>query len=140
MRGKVVKALSPLDAVAIENSAGLGTPDVNYVEGWIELKWLRRWPARADTVVQIDHYKREQRIFALRRRRAGGNCWLLLQVRQQWLLFDGVVAARLIGKATAKQLHDEAHKVWPRGLDKKELIECVSQNQKPYILNAADWA
>lgn len=139
MRPRVIKALRPLNAIAVENSVLAGTPDVNFVEGWIELKWLRTWPARQDTIVRIDHYTPQQKIFAVKRRRAGGNCWMLLQVREQWLLFDGAVAAMVFNKKTAKEMFDAAHKVWPDGLNEKELLECVSQTQKPFTFNAADW-
>lgn len=138
-RSTVVKALKKLDAVAVENPAYPGTPDVNYIEGWIELKWLRAWPARQDTIVTLKHYTKQQRIFAVRRRRAGGNCWLLLQVRNQWLLLDGAVAAIKLNKSTAKELHDAAHIVWPDGLKKEELLCCLRQNQKPYTFNAEDF-
>lgn len=138
-RARIIKALKPLHAISVENSVGPGTPDVNYIEGWIELKWMRSWPARPNTLVKIPHYNKEQRLFAVNRRRRGGTCWLLLQVRDQWLLFDGAVAAVVINRATAKQLHDAAHRVWPQGLDEKELLECVSQMQKPYTFSAADW-
>jgi hypothetical protein len=138
-RSTVVKALKKLDAVAVENPAYPGTPDVNYVEGWIELKWLRAWPARQDTVVTLKHYTNQQKIFAVRRRRAGGNCWLLLQVRNQWLLFDGAVAAIKLNKSTAKELHDAAHTVWPDGLNKEELLCCVSNDMKPYTFSADDF-
>lgn len=138
-RSTVVKALKKLDAVAVENPAYPGTPDVNYIEGWIELKWLRTWPARQDTIVTLKHYTPQQKIFAVRRRRAGGNCWLLLQVRNQWLLFDGAVAAIKLNKSTAKELHDAAHKVWPDGLKKEELLCCVQLDQKPYTFNADDF-
>lgn len=138
MKPRVIKALKKLDAVSVENSVGAGTPDVNYIEGWIELKWLRCWPARENTIVKIEHYKPAQKIFAVRRRKKGGQCWLLLLVRGQWLLFDGAVAALKINKATARELFECAHRVWPDGLIDEELRECISQIQKPYLFSAAD--
>lgn len=141
MRPKVIAALRRLHAFAVENeTAGPGTPDVNYIEGWIELKKLHRWPARQDTIVKIEHYSPQQRVFAVKRRRMGGNCWMLLQVANQWLLYDGAVAAVIFNKSTTKEMYEAAHKVWPAGLDKKELLECVSQTQKPFTFTADDLA
>jgi len=139
MRPRVVKALRPLHAVAVENSVGPGTPDINYADGWIELKWLRRWPARQDTVVRIDHYTPQQRVFAVKRRRVDGDCWMLLQVREQWLLFDGAVAAMVFNKATAKELFDAAELVFTNGLKDEELVKCVSQGLSTFTFNAAEW-
>ena len=75
------KALRPLmvglDPVRIENAVEAGTPDVNYVGGWIELKYLPKWPARATTPIKIAHYTKEQRVFAKRRNAAGGRVFFL---------------------------------------------------------------
>lgn len=139
MKPRVVKALKPLHAFCVENRVGAGTPDVNYTEGWIELKWMRSWPKRGTTIVKIEHYTKQQKIFAVKRRRAGGNCWLLLQVKQQWLLFDGAVAAIILNKKTAKELFHHAYKVWPHGLKDQELIECISQTQKAFTFCAEDF-
>ena len=99
LRGNVVAALKPLHAVPVENPVWPGTPDVSYAGGWIELKQVEQWPARAETVLKIDHYTPQQRIFAVKERRAGGACWMLLQVgRRELLLFDGAVAARFLSK------------------------------------------
>lgn len=124
-RGRVVRALRELDAVAVENPARPGTPDVNYIDGWIELKWLRRWPARSETPVAIDHYTKQQRAWARRRIRRGGACWWLLQVGREWLLLDGAVAALHVGEATREELINLADHYWPNGLRDKELVECL---------------
>lgn len=75
-----------------EDALNAGIPDLSYsgggVNGWIELKWLPAWPKRADTIVKIDHYTKEQKHFLLSRGRAGGRCWLLLRVGREHLLFD----------------------------------------------------
>jgi hypothetical protein len=125
MRPRVIHALRRLDAIAVENPACPGTQDVNFAEGWVELKWLREWPKRADTIVEIDHFTPQQRIRQMRRSRAKGNTWLLLQVRQEWLLFDGEVARLHVGKATRAQLIELAHRYWPAGLDDDELEQTV---------------
>lgn len=122
-RSRVVRALRSLDAVAVENPARPGTPDVNYIGGWIELKWLRRWPTRADTLVAIDHYTKQQRAWARRRIRRGGTCWWMLQVGREWLLLDGAVAAAYVGEVNRQQLVDLADRYWPNGLRDAELVE-----------------
>lgn len=105
MRRKVVRALrdADLDAVAVENPAHPGTPDVNYAGGWIELKYLPAWPAKGG-VVRIRHFSKQQRIWLERRRDAGGAAYLLLQVGTDWLLLDGRDAARYVGRVGRKKL------------------------------------
>lgn len=127
MRGRVVRALRSLDAVAVENPAYPGTPDVNYIGGWLELKWLRRWPENADTdPVLIRHFTQQQRVWLSRRCRRGGRAWLLLQVGQEYLLFDGEMAAEVVGRAPRGALLRSACKYWPRGLRSSELVECLT--------------
>lgn len=133
MRPKVLKNLKSLDGIPVENSAKPGTQDVNFVEGWIELKWLRSWPKRADSIVRIPHFTQTQKLRQKFRRAAGGRSWLLLQVRREWLLFDGVVAADNVGKKTRRQLIDLAEVYWHKGFPPtKEFQECILQRQKKY--------
>lgn len=137
-RGRVVEALRSLNAVPVENPVMPGTPDVNYVEGWIELKWLRAWPKSADTVVRVEHFTPQQRIFHLRRRMAGGRSFVLIQCRREWILLDGAVAIFVVGQSTRQQLHDAAVRSWSNGLDRKELIECVSRPVNVFSLSGED--
>jgi len=126
MRSRVVRALRPLDAVAVENPAGPGTPDVNYVEGWLELKWARRWPKRGG-MLEMEHFTPQQRVWLTRRWRAGGNAHLLLQVRREWLLFRGDVAANVVGHADRAMLIAAATAHWQSGLRDQELVECLQK-------------
>ena len=125
MRPKVLKALQPLDAVPIENRVGPGTPDVEFIGGWVELKWLRNWPKGAETPVRLEHFTPQQRLWLRRRVRRGGRTWLLLQCRREWLLFWGPTAAEHLGRATKGELIRWAHRYWPAGLNNKELLECL---------------
>lgn len=134
MRKKVVQLLRSLNAFAVENPALPGTPDVNYVEGWLELKWLRVWPVNASTVVALPHYTAQQRVWHINRRRAGGRSWLLLQCKREWLLLDGAVAALHLGTSTKAQLIQLATKYWSKGIDGEELIACVLQTQSAFSL------
>lgn len=114
MRQRVVRALKGLDAWSVENPCRPGTPDVNYIEGWIELKWLAEWPARDSTVVQLPHFTPQQRLHLARRWEMGGNAYLLLQVSQDWLLFDGKEAARIVGRVPRAELEAAALAQWHR--------------------------
>jgi len=122
LRGKLTSKLKKLDAVSVENPACPGTPDVNYIEGWIELKWLRSWPVRSNTNITIEHYSKEQRLWHRKRGFRKGNCWLLLQCRLEYLLFYADVAAQNIGKCTREQLIDLTVKYWSKGMKWDELI------------------
>jgi len=129
MRMNLVKTLSVLDAVSIENPAGPGTPDVNFIGGWIECKWLRAWPKRPDTPVKLSHpLLPTQKAWLRRRRRRGGAAWVMLQCGREWLLFKGEVAADHLGTATQRELyHLWAHRTW-RILNKCELIQVLTEN------------
>jgi hypothetical protein len=129
MRGRIVKALRELDAVSVENKVYPGTPDVNFAEGWVELKWLRYWPRNAeDSVVQIRHFTPQQRVWLKRRWNRGGQAFLLLQAAQtDWLLFDGLTAAQAVGRANRPELFERALKTW-KTLNEKELKECLTRD------------
>lgn len=114
---------SRLDPVRVENPIHPGTPDVNLCTGlWIELKCIAAWPTRAATRVRIPHYTPQQRVWLYRRWRfAPGSTLLLLEIRAeaQWLLFDGDVAAKVVGRATASAHRTSARAV----LAERELSE-----------------
>lgn len=127
MRSRVARALKRHDPRQVENSVGPGTPDTNFVEGWLELKWVRRAPARAETPVTIHHFTSQQRVWLSRRARAGGNVWLLLQVGQVWLLFHGGLVPSGLGRTmNIAELWDAAHAKWGGGLDDKEFRDIVT--------------
>jgi len=99
--------LAGLDPVRVENPIHPGTPDLNLATGaWIELKAMSAWPRRAAAVLRIPHYTPQQRVWLYRRWHFGGSSWLLLHVREgdAWLLFAGDVAARLVGRASRREL------------------------------------
>jgi hypothetical protein len=127
MRKRVVAALKSLHAVSVENGCGLGTPDVNCVSGWLELKSIEGWPVRPDTPVKIEHLSQDQRVWLLMRRRAGGRAWLLLKVADDWLLFDGadVFDRRFGTEMNRAEVEALASKVWHDGLDDADLLEIM---------------
>lgn len=127
MRQHVIKMLRPLDAVSVENPAYPGTPDVNFVEGWVELKWAKRWPERDDTPLKLEHFTQQQRVWLVRRGAAGGNVWLLLCAGGDWLLFHWSVAAQHVGKANREELLHLASYVWERGINAEGLISALTR-------------
>lgn len=133
MRGHVVKLLvqAGLDAIAVENPVCPGTPDVECLRGWIELKQLSHWP-RTKGAVKIKHFRRGQRLWLRRRWHAGGACWLLLRVRSDWLLFDGNVAASLVGLVPREALFKAARAAWSTKVQMtSELPECLERPVSP---------
>ena len=122
MRRNVTKWLKHWDPYPVENPAWPGTPDVNYLHGWIELKQLPEWPVRTNTPVQVEHFTPQQRIWLKKRCKAGGDAWLLLQVKKEWLLFDGTTAAYVLGKDTTRlQLIASAQRFNDTGMTKERL-------------------
>jgi len=95
----------------VENSCGIGTPDVSgLVAGgptwWLELKYRRRWPVRTDTVVKLDHFTDAQKAWLVRHGKAGGSCGVLLEVAGEYLLFDwrGCVYTGTVPRAVLYEL------------------------------------
>lgn len=125
MRQRVVRGLRSLDAISVENSARAGTPDVNYVEGWIELKQLPRWPREEDAIVLCRHFRVGQRVWIKRRARAGGRVHVLLQVGRDWLLLPGAEAAEELGRVSRARLEEMAVRVWRGKIEMKELKRCL---------------
>lgn len=114
LRASVVDALRELDAIAVENPALPGTPDVNYVEGWLELKCLDAWPLRDATPLRCEHWTPEQRVRHVLRSRSGGATYVLVEVAQthDYLLLEGAIAARILGKANRADLEAVSLALW----------------------------
>lgn len=124
------KMIHPLDPVPIENlltgNTGIGTPDVEFVGGWAELKYLSKWPARDSTLVRIPHYTDEQREWAKRRWAKGEMVWLVLQVRQDWV-FWCQPAAQNVGFLTKDQMRDSAARWFGRLPSTSEVVDLLTR-------------
>ena len=111
MKRRVLEALRPLDGRAIQAKFSTGVPDINFTGGWIELKWLRRWPKNADREpVAIKCFTPAQRAWLSRRTKKGGLAWLFVKVGDDWMLFRGDWAAQNVGLVGRPGLMDGA--VW----------------------------
>ena len=107
LRSKVLEILNraDLDAQPVENVTRVGTPDVECIVGWIELKKTKEWPADPDGIVVLDHdLSKGQRIWLRRRMRKGGRAWVLVQIAQDFVLLFGNDAAQLIGRVPRNEL------------------------------------
>lgn len=99
----------PLHLQRIENTAGVGTPDVNYClagrEGWAELKaWERiRFTGR----FTVPKFRAEQAAWLYARSSAGGRAYLVCRINRDVALFDGRLAPALFDK--------ELHLDWAHG-------------------------
>lgn len=114
---RVRPLLGGWDPVRVENGeVGAGTPDVNCLWGWIELKQVpkSKIPKRTTTVLRIDHFTPQQRAWLARRWDSGGACGLLLLLGDEWLLFDGMTAALTVGKVNTQDTRVAAYRLWPK--------------------------
>jgi hypothetical protein len=120
MRSNVLEALKSLHGIPVENPVLPGTCDVNYVEGWIELKQMPCWNKNKNSDFLIEHFTPQQRIFLHKRWKKGGNVWMLLQVGPEFLLFEGEWASQLLGKCCEVMLRSCAVGQWHNVATMKE--------------------
>lgn len=127
MRKNLVKSMKSLDAVPIEMPMRAGTPDVNFIGGWIECKWLHFWPKSADTrPVRFPHpLTKEQGLWARRRTLAGGISLVVAQVSRQWFFFDGLDIRDHFNKMTRPEMRERAIFYMANGMNKEELLKWI---------------
>ena len=88
----------------VENRVKKDTPDLylaanhegKALRGWVELKVLDRFPARASIPVKINHWTTGQRYWALRHAKHGGITWVVVAVEDvgKVYVFDAVELAQ----------------------------------------------
>lgn len=111
MRRRLVKILREQgrDAYPIENMVGVGTPDVEYVGGWIECKKHKAWPKKDTTPLRLGHpLLPSQKQWIRRRAACGGTVHVLIQVGMDFVLLGPGAALNLLGAATKDELIDAA--------------------------------
>lgn len=122
-----------LDPVRVENPVHPGTPDVNLSSGlWLELKCLLAWPTRPHLQVTIKHFTPQQRVWLYRRwHYAPGSTLLLLHVEEDksWLLFDGDVAAKIVGRKNEADLRRSACAIFVTA-DLEKLPEIIEHTRQ----------
>lgn len=127
MRSRICRILKPLHAIAVEKPIHPGTPDVNFAEGWLELKELDCWPRNPNDVVKIPHFTTQQRLFLTMRNKAGGFADVLLKVKQDWFLLWGIQSADHLGVDWTRQdIEKEALMTWKGKLDEKGFLDVIT--------------
>jgi hypothetical protein len=123
MRRRVVKILKPLHACAVENVACPGYPDIEFVGGHLELKELAAWPKDPDAVVPVPDFTQDQRLWLKTRNEAGGCADILLKVKNDWFLLNGVEATMYLGRTwTREDIETSAWGFWYKKLYEKEFL------------------
>lgn len=117
------------EATRHEDKLQRGIADVSFCldghHGWMELKHLNDWPARASTVVRCPHFTVDQIEFLEAKGRGAGHTWLFMQVGGDHLLFAWN-NIRVIGESTKQGLIDASHSCWiGRRLDYGELLKSL---------------
>lgn len=79
-----------MDLQRHEDYLSAGIPDVSFgvdgVDGWLELKWLPRWPVRPDTLPRFKLTPIQQRWLTRRGERGGGSVFVLAGIGTERIL------------------------------------------------------
>lgn len=112
----------------IENCVGSGVPDTEYcidgAVGKVELKYLKKWPKRDTTLVDIN-LRPAQINFLKDYAKHGGRGFVLLRVSDDWLLFKGDTD---FSPATRSQWIKRALYYDTISPDFNFMIECLQDN------------
>jgi hypothetical protein len=115
-----------------EDRISAGVPDVSYsgwgTGGWLELKVLKRWPARKMTPVKIGLTKEQALWLRQCGKHGNGNCFILLRVgRGDFLLFNWQQALALTEPRLQTDIRQRALRTWKKRVDFNELKKELTQ-------------
>ena len=121
------------EATRHEDKLNRGVCDVSFVawqdgdgrHGWMELKQADMWPCRPTTTVKFPHYTLDQRNFLSRKGKYGGMTFLLVQVDQDFLLFNAR-AAQPVGSLTRDEMFLTCQWFCKGGLDYEGLHRAIN--------------
>ena len=114
------------NAVRIESSTMSGIPDIIYsmegVRGFIELKYIKHWPKRVNTIIRLKHFTPLQRLFLSSHEESAGHCFIFLKIERDYLLFSAPLdVCTNIGFLRRKELEKLAKKIWHGKINFDEL-------------------
>jgi len=108
-----------------EDRYAVGLPDVSYaldgVDGWLELKALDYTPAQ----VSVGLTAVQSAWLTLRGRAGNGQCFVLVRLGQEHLLFSWQCAQELVHKLPQAVLRTMAMAGWEKGVDFIELAKLL---------------
>lgn len=120
------------DVQSHEDRYSEGIADLSYgykkINGWIELKFVAKWPVRPSTKVRIPHFTKEQCNWLRRRNFKGGRCFIFIKIEKNHLIFDANVGPDIRNGLTKKQLLDKCIRWWGPSLDVEEFLEVISHS------------
>ena len=89
--GYIRKGMKPYwQATRIENTTGNGVPDVTYTivkHGWIELKYIPKWPVRGPTIVKLP-LRPEQKLWIESRGKLARYVWVICRIEDDFFLLN----------------------------------------------------
>lgn len=127
-----------LRLVRVEDRFNEGYPDVLYCfrgsAGWIELKHLGQWPVRKETPVHLPKLTLEQVTFAESWDAAGGRCWVLLQVANEYLMFPSTVTRAIYERRLTRVHLSRLASAWSAGkLPASAILKALDQKRNKII-------
>lgn len=122
-----------LDPVRVENPAFPGTPDVNFKEGWFELKHADRWPPRGGPLRLKHPPTPQQKAWLYRRWHSGGFVFLVLRVGKEWFVFEGwkvrLVWVHGTDAPTEETIRRECYRVFQNPTDLAYWASCYKRTK-----------
>ena len=115
-----------------EDKYSQGVPDLSFgiqgINGWIELKIMPKYPKNMNRPFMIRHFTPYQKNWLKKRQKYGGNCWLLLRIEDDFLLFKGDNVERLGNVWTAHELKQQCHSLYSLKMKTIVFNEWLYQN------------
>jgi len=117
------------DVQSHEDSLSMGIPDLSYgsggVNGWIELKRAREYPKKNSTPIKFKHFTASQVNWLSKRGKAGGFCWIFIQVSTEYYLFPFSKGRALRAGMTKEEFREQCFQYWTGNVDPSELLSAL---------------
>lgn len=95
-------------------------------ESWVELKYLSKFPVKNDTKVTLNCFTKDQITWLLTRWSMKiGSAWLLVQVKDDYFLFNARAAAKVYYGVTSNEFKDLADWTGGKGFDGRKLLDVM---------------